>query len=81
MYGAEPLRRGNLLNTITKLACKRVRQRRRDLAAWYQSTSRLTAERCRIINAEATVRGKMLPHDEAIGEDVPDVDPRAIPEL
>jgi hypothetical protein len=31
MYGAEPLRYGDLFNTITKLAYKRVRQRRRDL--------------------------------------------------
>ena len=31
MFGAEPLRRGDLLNSITKLAGERVRQRRRPL--------------------------------------------------
>src|SRR5258708_33444806 len=38
MYGAEPLHCGDLLNMITKLACKQVRQRRRDLDVPFPST-------------------------------------------
>jgi hypothetical protein len=48
---------------------------------WSQSTSRLSPEQWRAITAEATVRSKKLPQDEANGEDAPDVDPRAVLEL
>lgn len=48
---------------------------------WSQSTSRLTTEQWRLITAEATIRSKKLPQDEANGEESPEVDPRATLEL
>jgi hypothetical protein len=48
---------------------------------WSQSTNRLTAEQWKAITAEATVRSKKLPQDEAIGEDATEVDPRSMLEL
>ena len=48
---------------------------------WSQATSRLTAEQWRAITAEATIRSKKLPQDEANGDDATEVDPRAMLEL
>ena len=48
--------------------------------AWSQSTCRLTAEMWKVITAEATLRSKKLPQDEAYGEDMEE-DPRGMLEL
>ena len=48
---------------------------------WSQATSRLSSEQWKAITAEATVRSKKLPQDDANGEDTMDVDPRAMLEL
>jgi hypothetical protein len=50
---------------------------------WSQSTSRLTVEQWRAITAEATIRSKKLPQDDANGKDAPGevVDPCAMLEL
>ena len=48
---------------------------------WSQSTKRLSAEQWRLIDADATVRSKKLPQDEANGEDGSEVDPRAVLDL
>jgi hypothetical protein len=49
---------------------------------WALTTIRLNSEQWRSITSEATVRGNMLPQDEANGgEDNLDVDPRAELEL
>lgn len=51
--------------------------------AFSQSTSRLTVEQWRAITAEATACSKKLLHSgpEANGEDIVDVDPRAMLDL
>jgi|SRR6267154_3221308 len=46
---------------------------------WSESTRRLTPEQWRAITAEATLRSKKLPQDEA--RDDPEVDLRAVLEL
>jgi hypothetical protein len=48
---------------------------------WSQSTSRLNAEQWRLIDAEATIRSKKLPQDDANGEEGSEVDPRAVLDL
>jgi hypothetical protein len=48
---------------------------------WSMSTTRLTAEQWKVITAEATIRSKKLPQDEAVGKDALEVDPRAVLEL
>jgi hypothetical protein len=48
---------------------------------WSQAASRLSIEQWRLIDAEATMRSKKLPQDEANGEDGSKIDPRAVLEL